>query len=516
MKEEELEKKKLLAESSASEDEEGEVVAKKETDESETKKETAPPSIEELDRSALKQTTFLLKVYPQRWLMLAIFSLTTLLNGSMFMGLSPVVDVVAPYYKVSAVNIEWLSNMFMVVYVFVSLPSAYAMSQYGVRSILSLAAGLDALATLVQYFGSKQDSYICVLIGQFFAAVAYGNMLYVPGKLSATWFPLQERGMSTSIGVFMNILGVAVGFVQPSYMIPVTENADEVLKGLNMFFTSRFIAAFFILIFTLLLYRENPPTPASYIEGKKELGFLESLRVLYNDINFHLMAQAYAIYYGLFVTVSVVISQFVIWIYGAETHIQHLIGWMGFTGNIAAIVSCLVFGFYLDRYAHHKSVAVFLNTGSTLLWLAFCLVLTRSKSFDLLFFVFVLYGTMGIPYFASGVEHAAEMTSPVPESTSSAVILFLGNLYGFVFIFVFGSLIEAGYPLTTLYLILGLYVISTALVTFSKMELKRMEAESISSFSTIENTTSPSATTASNDEGKIPLEEKASAKEESP
>ena len=424
-----------------------------------------------------KQKPIQLKIYPQRWLMLAIFSLTTFLNGAVFMELSPVVAVVSPYYRISSMDIQWLSNMFLVVFIFVSLPSAYGISKYGVRPILSLAAILQTLSTLIQYFGSKQDAYVYVVIGQVFASIAYGNMLIIPGKLSATWFPPQERGMSTSTGVFMNIFGVAIGFVQPSYMIPVTNDKDSVFRGLKMFFVSRFIAAFLTLILTLVLYKENPPTPTSFVKQKEKLGFFESLKMLYNNYDFHLMAQAYAINFGLFVAVAIVFPEFVIWIYGAETRIQHLIGWMGFTCEIAAIVSCLVIGFYLDWYAGYKTVSVILNAGSAIFWLLFSTVLTTSKNFDLLFVIFVLYGTMGIPYFASGIEHAAEMTFPVPENTSSAVILLLGNLYGFIFMYVFGALIEYGYPWTTLHLILGLYVISTALAYFSKMKLKRTEAE---------------------------------------
>ncbi|XP_066912881.1 heme transporter FLVCR2-like [Clytia hemisphaerica] len=433
------------------------------------------------DEPSLKQKTVELKVYPQRWLMLFIFSMTTLLNGSMFMGLSSVVEVVAPYYGVSAVHIEWLSNMFMVVFIFVAMPSAYIMSLFGVRTVLTLAAGLAAAATAIQFAGAHQDKFQFVLIGQFFAAIAYGNMIQIPGKLSATWFPPRERGMSTSIGVFMNILGVAVGFVQPSYQIPVSYDPPVVYIGLKHFYTARMLMAFIIFFLTVVFYREKPPTPVSVIEGKKHLEFFDSLKVLYKDFHFHLMAQAYGIYFGLFVAVSVVFSPLVSWQYGSKGDIQHLIGWMGFTCDIAAIISCLAIGFFLDRYSHHKAVAIFLNAGSMLLWLLFALILTQTKNFNLLFFVYVVYGTVGIPYFASGVEQAAEMTSPVPEGTSSTVILLLGNIYGFVMIFTFGAMIEDGYPLTTLYLILGLYVLSTAFVTFSKMELKRSEAESTTS-----------------------------------
>ena len=96
---------------------------------------------------------------------------------------------------------------------------------------------------------------------------------------------------------------------------------------------------------------------------------------------------------------------------------------------------------------------------------------------DLLFVTLVIYGAMSIAYISCGIEQAAEMTFPVSVNVSSAVILLLSNLYGFICVYLFGLLIEYGYPWTTLHLILGLYAISTILVSFSKMELKRTEAE---------------------------------------
>ena len=189
------------------------------------------------------------------------------------------------------------------------------------------------------------------------------------------------------------------------------------------------------------------------------------------------MAQAYSVYTALIAAVGIALPEFIVWIYGAETRIQHVIGWMGFTCCIACIIGCLAAGLYIDRYAQHKLVAVVLNGGSAISWLLFSTVLNRIKNAYLLFIVIAVYGAMSIPYYASGLEQVAEMTFPVAVNTSSAVILMLSNLYGFIFIYVFGALIEHDYPWTTLHLILGLYVLLTALVGFAKMKLKRTKVE---------------------------------------
>lgn len=420
-------------------------------------------------------------VYKSRWLMLLIFCLTTMLNGSMFMGLGSVVDVVAPYYKVSEVSIEWLSNMFMVVYIVVAMPSAFLMSKYGVRRVLTIASGCGAAGAALQYGGYKRHSYMLVVAGQFFAAVAYGNIIQVPGKLSAVWFAPKERGISTSIGVFMNILGVAIGFVQPAHMIPNTNNFDEIESGVRYFFLSKLIFASFVFALTAFAFKEQPPTPPCHAQMDGEMvepGFKESLVMLVKDKNFMLMAQAYGIYYGLYVGVSVVVSPLVLWKHEYTiADINEQIGWMGFSCNIAAAVSCYVIGIFLDRTSRYKGVAVFLNACSVLAWCAFTMVLTQTSSFKGVFAAYVVFGTVGIPYFASGVEQAAEMTFPVPEGTSSTVILQLGNMYGFGLIFGLGSLAQKGYHIEVVFIILGLYALSTFLLCLAKTELKRSKSE---------------------------------------
>ena len=433
------------------------------------------------EQNSLTAGTPNLRVYKSRWLMLLLFCLTTMLNGSTFVGLSAVVDIVAPFYKVSSVNIEWLSNMFMVIYIFVAMPSAYAMSKYGVKTIIIVASGCGAAAASLQYGGYKQRSYMFVVIGQIFAGVTYGNILQVPGRLSAIWFPPHERGISTSIGVFMNILGVAIGFVQPTHMIPDTKNFAKVENGLRMFFLGKMVFAVLVFALTAFCFKERPPTPSSHaqLEGSiEELGFKESLKMLVKDCNFIIMAQAYGIYYALYVGVCVVVSPLVLWKYeSVRSDVSEQIGWMGFTCNISAVVSCYIIGIILARTSKYKAVAIFLNASSMLLWLAFIMILTRTKSFEALFAIYAVYGAVGIPYFASGVEQAVEMTYPVPEGTSSTVILFLGNLYGFGLILGFGYLLQQQYHMVTGYLILALYGLATLLLCIAKTELKRSKAE---------------------------------------
>ena len=393
------------------------------------------------------------------------------------MGLSSISNVSARYYNVSTVFIEWLSNMYMVVYVFTALPAAYVMSRVGIRPIMIVGAALDATATGLHYTGYRNVNFHFVMIGQFFAALACGMILQVPGQLSSTWFPENERGTATAIGVFMNILGVAIGFVQPTHM--VIDSLDDrriVEMGLKHLYLSQMIVVIIVFIVTSLFFQNEPPSPPIILQPitDADAKFVDTLKALVKDKNFLLMSQAYGIYYGLYATFSVLLNSYVTSSFpnGYAT----TVGWMGFSCDSLAIFSCLFIGLWLDRYHRHKAMAVLLNTCSLITWLAFILILTRAPNIVGLFVMYSVLGVVGVPYFSCGIEQAAEMTYPVPEGTSSAVILILGNLYGFIFILVLGELNQAGHIQLSGFIIAGLYLLSTALSCISKTDLRRRHA----------------------------------------
>lgn len=414
-------------------------------------------------------------LYKMRWVVLFIFSLNTTLNGALFMSLSPINNIAAVHYDVNPVHIEWLSNMYMLAYIFVALPSSYCMSKWGVRPIIVIASAFDFIAGLFHFMGSGKTKFWLVLTGQFFASLAYGMILQIPGRLSALWFPEHEIATATSIGVFMNIFGVAVGFLQPTNMVFNSSDEKMVERQIKVFFLSQLICCGIVFLLTILFYQERPPTPPVLRVGNENEHFGESLRHLWTDKYFIIFSQTYGIYFGLFVTFSVLVSPLVTskFAFGHETSI----GWMGFWSDMAAIVSCLIIGILLDKYYVHQLVAVFLNVTSLIVWLGFIVVLTTTNSFTSLFILFVVLGATGVPYFASGIDQAAEMTYPVSEGTSSAVILIIGNLYGFVFIFTLGAALEFGYVELAGYSMVVLYLISTVLAMFAKTELRRVNAE---------------------------------------
>ena len=69
------------------------------------------------------------------------------------------------------------------------------------------------------------------------------------------------------------------------------------------------------------------------------------------------------------------------------------------------------------------------------------------------------------------------MTYPVPEETSSSVMLMVGNLYGTIFIALFGVAVGKGYHKLIKIIIGGINVASVILACIGKTEEKRGRAE---------------------------------------
>lgn len=415
------------------------------------------------------------KVYPQRWFMLFLFSMTTMANGAFFIGLSPVSNIVAPYYNTSDVVIEWLSNMFTLIYIFVSLPAAFLMEKYGVRPVLVVASGLNVLSTSLRFSGFKRSHFFFVLGGQIAAAIAFGTILQIPAKLSATWFPENERATATSISVFMNIFGVAVGFLQTTLTVPASSD-QNISDGLKLLFLSQLVFCLLIFCLTFCFYKERPLTlPSNANRSNVQMYFSHSLLVLVKDKNFNLLGQSYALYYALFLTITVLLNPLLTTKF--PSGYESRIGWMGFTLNMIAILGCFVFGLLLDRYHCYQKVAVFLNASSGVVWLIFILVSRNTNNFSLLYLLITLLGIVNVPFFSTGLEQAAEMTYPVSEGISSAVLLTLANVYACLLILVSGILIEKGHLGIVQFGILSVYICSTLYSCFSKTSLKRKLAE---------------------------------------
>ena len=65
----------------------------------------------------------------------------------------------------------------------------------------------------------REGRFYWIIIGQCFAAVGQPFLLNAPAKLSAAWYSENGRAIATTVASVANPLGVALGFVFPTFFV---------------------------------------------------------------------------------------------------------------------------------------------------------------------------------------------------------------------------------------------------------------------------------------------------------
>jgi len=220
----------------------------------------------------LNQTS--VTVYRYRWIALTVFSLVQIGIQFFWATFLPITGEAAEFYGVTPLAIGFLSMLYMLVYIFVSLPSSWTISNFGVYKAVGFAAVIMALFGLVR--GLFGDNYPIVLVCTAMLAVAQPFIINAITTMSARWFPVHERTTATGLAMLAQLVGIMGGMaVTPLMVAAVGIKSMLVLYG---------VIAFSICVLFLLFYRESPPTPASLVETKEAPPLIrQGLKLVFNN-----------------------------------------------------------------------------------------------------------------------------------------------------------------------------------------------------------------------------------------
>ena len=141
-----------------------------------------------------------------------------MMNEVIWISLSSVTNILEKYYSVSTSKINWIAMIFSAMYV--TVPCAvYTINRFGLKVTIIIGALCNAAASGLRLIGYHRDGYIFALLGNAFGGIAQSFLIFLPPTLSSVWFGESERARASSIGMLMNFLGVAVGFLMGSMFV---------------------------------------------------------------------------------------------------------------------------------------------------------------------------------------------------------------------------------------------------------------------------------------------------------
>ncbi|XP_075060333.1 choline/ethanolamine transporter FLVCR1 [Mixophyes fleayi] len=416
------------------------------------------------------------RLYRRRFLVLAVFSLYSLVNAFQWIQYSILSSIFTGFYGVSYQTIDWLSVVYMLAYVPLIFPATWLLDTRGLRITALLGSGLNCLGAWVKCASARSDLFPVTMFAQVICSVAQVFILGLPSRVASVWFGPKEVSTACATAVLGNQLGTAVGFLLPPVLVPRIDN-DKELTGHNisiMFYGTAAVSTLLFLL-TIAVFKEKPKIPPSQSqavlqdESAEEYSYKLSIRNLFKNVPFLLLLISYGIMTGSFYSVSTLLNQMITFHYEGE---EVNAGRIGLTLVIAGMIGSVICGVWLDYTKTYKQTTLIVYILSFIGMLVFTFTLDLGN----LIFVFITGGVLGFfmtGYLPLGFEFAVEITYPESEGTSSGLLNASAQIFGILFTLAQGKLTTDYSPRAGNIFLCAWMFLGIILTAFIKSDLRR-------------------------------------------
>lgn len=387
------------------------------------------------------------RVYPYRWVILAVFMFINLMMQLLWISYAPINGEAARFYNVSDLRIGFLAMSFMIVYIPLSIPESWLIDKWGYRKAVGLGAILMAVFSLLR--GLAGANYTLVLLSTIGIAIGQPFMMNSWTTVPAKWFPQNFRATAVGLVTLAGLIGVALGMVVTPMLSQITSIASVQLiyGGISV------LSALLFLVFA----RETPPTPPCPEGEETRALMLDGLKNALSNRMFWLIL--FISFFGMAI------------FNGVTTWIETIVRPRGFSSSDAGTLGALMLvgGICgaillpaLSDKEHKRKKYLFIGLALAIpglvgLTFAAGFWALAVSSFALGFFL-----TSASPI---SMQFGAEITRPTPEGTSNGLFQLFGQV-SVVFVYVMEALqgkngsFTPGLLLAVVLLVICLWVVS--------------------------------------------------------
>jgi len=338
------------------------------------------------------------------------------------------------YFTTNSLGINMFSIVYMIFYFPASILSIFVTERFGVGVAIVLGAMANFLCCWIRYAGSLQQqddpmkAYQIVLFGQILAAIGQPMLLNAPSRIANDWFPIGERDIVMHVMTQANNIGGAMGCLIPAYQVFQFSDFSDILRNQS-------IAGTIILVLSFLFIRKRPITPPG-VEVEKQIlirseldtekviqliiQMFKDFRTMLQNKNFVLLLLSFSFEIGVAWAFMAVVGQMI----GPCGYDTYVIGIAGASLSFAGVLGSFTIAFILKIYKNYLVVqkSVMILTSCTVIW---CLGVNKPGSIGVLLAAWHAFGFFQGPLIPICLEHAAEITYPIPADNSAA-LLFTG------------------------------------------------------------------------------------------
>lgn len=445
------------------------------------------------------------RVLRRRWVMLALFSVTSMANAAHWIMYAIIADVATRYYGVSDMAINWTSIVFMAAYVPLVLPASWVIEKKGLRPAVLLGCSLMCAGSWLKVVSAAPDRFDIAFIGQTIIGVAQMFTLGLPGRLAAVWFGAKEVSFACAVGVFGNQLGIALGFLIPPAVVGDHADLAAITADLKVLYYAFAIVPTVVLVLLVLFFENRPPVPPSLAQaallkqqlhngasangtvagqgedghgqGKGKAHYWHTIKQLMTNPSYVLLILSYGMNVGTFYAVSTLLNQIILSQFPKDKFPSATedAGRVGLTMVLMGVLGSIAGGLVLDTWHKFKETTIVIYILAVIGMVAF----TFSVGSGNMLLVYATAGFLGFcttGYVPVGYEFGAELTYPHPESTSVGLLNAAGESIGIALVLGAGEVLQLYGDKVTNYGFIGALLFGLLLSLFIKNDLRRLAA----------------------------------------
>ncbi|XP_030081300.1 feline leukemia virus subgroup C receptor-related protein 2 [Drosophila hydei] len=422
------------------------------------------------------------KVYARRWAVLILFVFYSASNAMQWIQYTIINNIITRYYGISDKWVDWTSMIYMILYIPLIFPGSWFLDKVGLRITALVGIVGTCIGAWIKVFSVDPSLFYVSFIGQAIVALAQVCILSLPARLAAVWFGPDQVSSATSVGVFGNQLGVAIGFVLPPMLVPNSEDINQVGSDLQLMFYLVAGLTSILLILMAIFFQDKPPTPPSAAQeaanrleglGEQQVSFGQSLKNLLTNRNFIFLLLSYGINVGVFYAISTLLNPVVLKYYpGHEVDT----GRIGLSIVLAGMLGSVVSGIVLDKTHKFKETTLAVYALSMVGMWIFTFTLDTGH-IAVVYLTASLLGFFMTGYLPVGFEFGAELTFPEPEGTSSGLLNASAQTFGIFFTLFYSELFYSYGDVPANVAMAVMLIVGTLITAATKSDLRRQNAQ---------------------------------------
>lgn len=359
-------------------------------------------------------------VYPYRWIILSLYILITIVIEIQWLTFASISSVAQDYYQTTALKIDFLSMIYMLVFIVMSIPASYIIDTWGLKKGLMIGALLTGVFGILKAWGA--NNLLTVTIAQTGLAFAQPFILNAVTKVGAKWFPINERATVAGLGSLAQYIGIVIALALTPLLISEIEADGFGISKMLWIYGFISLGASVLLV---TFMKEEPLTPPTSEEFTNRSNPIEGIKDIFRNTDMKWLLLLFFIGLGIFNAVSTCIDQICKNLSVDET------GMVGGIMLVGGVLGALVMSVFSDKKRKRKPFIL----ACMILMLPGLIGLTIFSEFVPMLISAFIFGFFIMGAAPVGFQYGAEKSYPAPESTSQGIILLVGQISGIIFVF---------------------------------------------------------------------------------